>query len=159
MGQPGQIEASAGDSSLVFRAGSLLCALPLEEVIETMRPLATYPMAATPVFVRGICIMRGVPAPVVDVARVLGGGEAEVVRFVAVRTERGPVAFATGEVIGIRPAVADAGLHQAALLGSAPGGLVAGITRLGTEPLLLLQSMRVVPDEVWEAAAAAVVPS
>ena len=28
----------------------------------------------------------------------------------------------------------------------------------GAEPLLLLQSMRTVPDEVWEAAAAAVVP-
>jgi purine-binding chemotaxis protein CheW len=159
MGQPGQIEASAGDSSLVFRAGSLLCALRLDEVIETMRPLATHPMAATPAYVRGICIMRGMPTPVVDVARVLGGGEAEVARFVAVRTERGPVAFATGEVVGIRPAVADSGSGQAALLGSAPGGLVAGIGRIGTEPLLLLQSMRVVPDDVWEAAAAATVPS
>lgn len=150
---------SAGDSSLVFRAGALLCALRLDEVVETMRPLATHPMAATPSFVRGICIMRGVPTPVVDVARVLGGGEAEVARFVAVRTERGPVAFATGEVVGIRPTVADSGAQQAALLGSAPGGLVAGIGRLGTEPLLLLQSMRVVPDDVWAAAAATTVSS
>jgi purine-binding chemotaxis protein CheW len=159
VGQPGQIEGSAGDSSLVFRAGSLLCALRLDEVIETMRPLATHPMAGTPSFVRGVCIMRGVPTPVVDVARVLGGGAAEILRFVAVRTERGAVAFATGEVVGIRAAVADSGGQQTALLGSAPGGLVAGIGRIGTEPLLLLQSMRVVPDDVWEAAASAAVRS
>jgi purine-binding chemotaxis protein CheW len=141
--------------SLVFRAGSLLCALRLDEVIETMRPLAVRPLAGTPAYVRGVTIMRGVPTPVIDVARLLGGEQAEVARFVAVRTERGPVAFATGAVLGIRSTVADVGAQHAALLGATPGGLVAGIARIGAEPLLLLQSMRVVPDDVWAAAAAA----
>ncbi|HEV7964121.1 MAG TPA: chemotaxis protein CheW [Actinoplanes sp.] len=163
MGQLGQTvrpaEDADGTSSLVFRAGSLLCALRLDEVIETMRPLATHPLAGTPAFVLGISILRGVPTPVVDVARLLGGKRAEVARFVAVRTERGPVAFATGEVLGIRSTVADVGAQQAALLGATPGGLVAGIGRIGAEPLLLLQSMRVVPDDVWVAAAAAAMPS
>jgi purine-binding chemotaxis protein CheW len=143
----------------VFRAGSLLCALQLDEVIETMRPLATHSLAGTPAFVLGISILRGVPTPVIDVARLLGGGQAEVTRFVAVRTERGPVAFATGDVLGIRATVAGSGTQHDALLRSAPGGLVAGVARIGEEPLLLLQSMRVVPDEVWEAAASSVVPS
>jgi purine-binding chemotaxis protein CheW len=35
---------------------------------------------------------------------------------------------------------------------------VAGIGTLGDEPLLLLQSMRVVPDEVWVRAAGQAVP-
>ena len=47
MGQPGQSARPAGvlagGTSLVFRAGPLLCALRLDEVIETMRPLATQP--------------------------------------------------------------------------------------------------------------------
>lgn len=151
----------AGGTSLVFRAGSLLCALRLDDVIETMRPLPTRPLAGTPAFVRGICVMRGVPTPVVDLARLLAGEPAEACRFVAVRTERGPVAFATGPVLGIRTVVpGEATGPQAALLSTtgASGPLVAGIATSGAEPLLLLQSMRVVPDEVWARAAGQAVP-
>src|SRR3712207_1576586 len=98
----GPVEGSAGAASLVFRAGSLLCALHLDEVAETMRPLDTRPLAGSPPWVRGISVLRGVPVPVIDVARLLTGEPAEIARFVAVRTERGPVALATGEVSGIR---------------------------------------------------------
>ena len=79
MGQPGQtasVVESADTSALVFRAGSMLCALRLADVIETMRPLGTRPLAGTPAFVRGVSIVRGVPTPVVDVARLLGGARA-----------------------------------------------------------------------------------
>ena len=163
MVQPGQMappaEAPAGHSSLVFRAGPLLCALRLDEVIETMRPLATHPLAGTPTFVTGICIMRGAPTLVIDVARLLGGATAEVSRFVAVRTERGPVAFATGDIHGVRAVRAEGGEHNAALLGDAPARLIAGVGTIDAAPVLLLQSMRLVPDEVWAAAAALAVPS
>lgn len=152
-------EAPAGDSSLVFRAGPLLCALHLDEVIETMRPLTTHPLAGTPAFVTGICIMRGAPTLVVDVARLLGGIEAEVSRFVAVQTERGPVAFATGEIQGVRPVSTSTNGRHEALLGNAPARLIAAVGTLDAAPVLLLQSMRLVPDDVWAAAAAVTVPS
>jgi purine-binding chemotaxis protein CheW len=144
-----------GTTSVVFRAGSLLCALRLDDVIETMRPLATRPLAGAPAFVRGICIMRGVPTPVVDVARLLGGDQAEINRFLAVRTERGPVAFGTGDIIGIRATAAGgrAAEGHAGLLTGASSRLVAGVSSIDAEPLLLLQSMRVVPEHVWAAAA------
>jgi purine-binding chemotaxis protein CheW len=165
MGQSGHsaraAEIAAGGTSLVFRAGSLLCALRLDDVIETMRPLPVRALAGTPAFVRGICVMRGVPTPVVDVARLLGGEQVEFSRFVAVRTERGPVAFATGPVLGIRTvATGDATTGHAALLAGtgAASPLVAGIATIGAEPLMLLQSMRVVPDEVWVQAAGQAVP-
>jgi purine-binding chemotaxis protein CheW len=163
MVQPGQMappaESPAGDSSLVFRAGPLLCALRLDEVIETMRPLATHPLAGTPVFVTGICIMRGIPTLVIDVARLLGGSNAEVSRFIAVRTERGPVAFATGDIHGVRTvSTSTAGRHEA-LLGDAPARLIAAVGTIDAAPVLLLQSMRLVPDEVWAAAATLAVPS
>jgi purine-binding chemotaxis protein CheW len=145
-------------ASLVFRAGPLLCALRLDEVVETMRPLDTQPLAGTPAFVRGISVLRGVPTPVIDVARLLGGEQTEVHRYVAVRTERGAVALATGPVLGIRDVDANATAGHPALLGARSSRLVAGVGTVGAEPLLLLQSMRAVPDEVWEAAAAAVVP-
>ncbi len=163
MGQPGQMAppagGPAGDSSLVFRAGPLLCALRLDEVIETMRPLATHPLAGTPTFVTGICIMRGIPTLVIDVARLLGGADAEISRFVAVRTERGPVAFATGDIHGVRPVTAGTTGHHGALLGDAPARLIAAVGTIDAAPVLLLQSMRLVPDEVWAAAAALAVPS
>jgi purine-binding chemotaxis protein CheW len=163
MGQSGQLappaESAVGDGSLVFRAGPLLCALRLDEVIETMRPLRTHPLAGTPAFVTGICIMRGAPTLVVDVARLLGGVEAEVSRFVAVRTERGPVAFATGQIHGVRQVSADVTGRHEALLGDAPARLIAAVGTIDSVPVLLLQSMRLVPDEVWAAAAALAVPS
>jgi len=156
---PPPASTPAGDSSLVFRAGPLLCALRLDEVIETMRPLTIHPLAGTPAFVSGICIMRGLPSPVIDVARLLGGARAEISRFVAVRTERGPVAFATGVIHGVRPVSADAASRHKALLGDAPARLVAAVGTIDAEPVLLVQSMRLVPDEVWAAAAAVAVPS
>ncbi|GAA3341462.1 hypothetical protein GCM10020358_32890 [Amorphoplanes nipponensis] len=163
MVQPGQIapstEGTAGDDSLVFRAGALLCALRLGEVIETMRPLATHPLAGTPAFVTGICIMRGAPTLVIDVARLLGGAEARVTRFVAVRTDRGPVALATGEIQGVRAIGTGAAGHHEALLGEAPARLVAGVGTIDAAPVLVLRSMRLVPDEVWAAAAATAVPA
>jgi purine-binding chemotaxis protein CheW len=163
MGQPGQTATpavgTAGADSLVFRAGPLLCALRLDEVIETMRPLATHPLAGTPAFVTGICIMRGIPTLVIDVAHLLGGASADVSRFVAVRTERGPVAFATGEIQGVRPVSAGTGGRHEALLGDAPARLIAAVGTIDAAPVLLLQSMRLVPDEVWAAAATLAVPS
>ncbi len=152
-------DQGAGVVSLVFRAGPLLCALQLDEVIETMRPLETRALAGTPTFVRGITVLRGVPTPVIDVSRLLGGGTAEPERYLAVRTDRGAVALATGEVLGIRNVEAEPAGGHPALLSSGNTRLVAGVGTLATEPLLLLQSMRAVPDEVWEAAAAAGVPS
>ncbi|MBU2664246.1 chemotaxis protein CheW [Actinoplanes bogorensis] len=164
MRQYGQASDHPGDGtgviSLVFRAGPLLCALALDEVVETMRPLETRALAGTPAFVRGITVLRGVPTPVIDVSRLLGGGTAdEPERYLAVRTERGAIALATGEILGIRDVEADATGGHPALLGGRSTRLVAGVGTLGTEPLLLLQSMRAVPDEVWEAAAAAGVGS
>jgi purine-binding chemotaxis protein CheW len=145
-------------TALVFRAGPLLCALRLDEVRETMRPMETLPLAGTPAFVLGISVLRGVPTPVLDVCRLLGGGPGDLRRYVTVGTERGAVALATGEVTGIRPVHPEPAGGHPALLGGASSRLVAGVDTVGAEPLLLLQSMRAVPDEVWEAAAAAGVP-
>jgi purine-binding chemotaxis protein CheW len=153
--QYGQLAApDEAVTALVFRAGALLCALPLDEVVETMRPLATRPLAGTPGFVLGISVLRGIPTPVIDVARLLTGLAGEVERYVAIRTERGPVALAIGTVLGIQATdTGPADAHPALLGGS--HRLVAGVATLGSEPLLLLQNLRAVPDEVWEAAAAA----
>ena len=53
---------------LVFRVLTFHCALPLEHVSETMRPLPVEPIAGVISPVAGVAIIRGGPVPVVDVA-------------------------------------------------------------------------------------------
>ncbi|MEU4623660.1 chemotaxis protein CheW [Actinoplanes sp. NPDC023801] len=157
-GQQGGALAPAldvGVAALVFRAGPFYCALPLSEVIETMRPLATRPLAGTPPYVRGLTILRGAPAPVIDMTRLLTGVEAAVDRYVAVRAGRGPVVCATGPVLGVRLVHVQPPEGPAALLAGVSGALIAAVGTVGTEPLLLLHGIAAVPDEVWEAAGAA----
>jgi purine-binding chemotaxis protein CheW len=141
-----------GVAALVFRAGSFYCALPLGEVIETMRPLATRPLAGTPPYVLGLTILRGAPAPVIDMTRLLTGAETTVDRYVAVRAGRGPIVCATGPVLGVRDVHVEPPEGPAALLAGVSRALIAAVGTVGTEPLLLLHSIAAVPDEVWEAA-------
>jgi purine-binding chemotaxis protein CheW len=164
--QPGQTltdpdgTLGVAGTALIFRAGPLYCALPLGEVIETMRPLPVQPLAGTGSIVRGVCVMRGASTPVIDVAQLLGGHAASASRFIAVRTDRGPVALATGDVLGIRT-VEDAGAarQRASALGGAAMRMVSAVGTFHGEPLLVLQSMGVLADEIWAAAAAPAGPS
>src|SRR5688572_15607941 len=57
---------------LICRVSTRVCALPLDAVVETMRPLVVEPVAGAPGFVSGLSIVRGEPIPVVDAARLLG---------------------------------------------------------------------------------------
>jgi purine-binding chemotaxis protein CheW len=143
-------DGSVAEPALVFRAGTLLCAVRLAEVIETMRPLPVHRVADAPAFVSGLCILRGRPAPVVDVALLLTGVAAEALRFVAVRTERGLVALATGTVIDVCASPPADGRENAAPLGPTAARLVAGVGTVGDEPLFQLRSMRILPDEMWD---------
>ncbi len=153
MGQRGE---SAGIVALVFQAGALFCAFPLDEVVETMRPLRTRPLAGTPPYVRGLAILRGAPSPVVDVTRLLTGEIGDIERYVAVRAGQGTIACATGPVLGVQEIdVVPPEGPVAILSGVVSKSLVAAVGRIGTDPLLLLHGIRAVPDEVWEAASAA----
>ena len=75
--------------SLLCRVGDLLCALPLEHVEETMRPMPVEAIAGLPSFVRGLAVVRGAPIPVVDAASLLSGDTSDATRatrFVTVKT-------------------------------------------------------------------------
>lgn len=138
--------------SLVFRAGPLRCSLPLGEVVETMRPLTIRPLADLPPFVRGVSIMRGVPAPVIDVALLLSGQAAQISRFIAVRCALGTLAFATGDVSGIWAVGPDADSHPARLLTGASAALVDAVATFDAEPLLMLSGGGLVDPKIWAAA-------
>lgn len=138
---------------LLCRIDRRLCALPLEHVVETMRPMPVERLSGTPAFVQGVSIIRGVPVPVVDAAALLGARESQPSRFVTVRAGGRQVALAVDAVLGVRVIPAESIHDLAPLLHDAGSELIAGLGSLDAELLVALQSARIVPGSVWDALA------
>lgn len=142
----GAVDEFATDMWLVCRVRARRCALPLDRVIETMRPLPIEPMAGSPAFVRGLSVIRGVPLPVIDAALLLGEPAEHAERFVIVRVDDRQVALAVGQVLGVRDA-ARGSLHALPpLLGDTSAPAVAAVGLLDAQLLLVLGSARLLPD-------------
>lgn len=124
---------------LLCRAHTRLCGLPLQNVVETCRPLPLEPVLSAPSFVIGVAVIRGQPLPVVDVAMLLGDRQ-EVTRFVTVRLGQRQVAlaFASVEGVGDGPA-APAGLPP--LLTGAQRDAISSLEMLDGELLVLLNAV------------------
>jgi purine-binding chemotaxis protein CheW len=136
---------------LICRVQTRLCALPLEHVIETLRPLPVEPVAGAPPFVLGLAVIRGAPLPVVDAARLLGAADAKAERFITVDAGNRRIALAVGRVLGVR-AVAPESLHALpALLHEADTDVIAAIGLLDAELLLVLRSARLLPEDALPA--------
>src|SRR5215468_8425951 len=101
-------EPEAAHRVLAVRAGARMLALPIESVVETMRPLPVEPLAGAPSFVLGLAVIRGAAIPVVDVAGETPG------RFVTLRLGARRIALAVEAVLGL------AALEPATLSGLPP---------------------------------------
>jgi purine-binding chemotaxis protein CheW len=134
--------------SLLCRIADRLCALPLEHVIETMRPLPIEPVEGAPDAVRGLSIVRGVPIPVVDASRFFGPQATAPGRFVTLRVGERVAALAVDAVIGVRGLAVPSLEKLPALLGAAAADSVAAIATLDAELLLVLDGARLIPDEL-----------
>ena len=139
------------DLSLVCRVSTRLCALPLERVSETMRPLPVDPLAGASRPVRGIAIIRGVPMPVVDAGWLFTDEEFHPTRFVIVRVDTRRVALAVDAVIGVRPIPAERLNELPSLVKVAAPDAIAAIGVLDAELLVILSNTRLVPESVWNA--------
>lgn len=148
----------SGESTLrvlLCRLPACVIALPLEHVIETMRPLAIEPLSATaPAFVKGVSVIRGLPVPVVDTARLLGAAAATGPtpsmgrRFVTVRSGGRTVALAFDEVIGIRTLPSDTVRELPPLLQRAESDAVTAIGALDDQLLIVLRTASIVPEDL-----------
>ncbi|GAB7037005.1 MULTISPECIES: chemotaxis protein CheW [Catenuloplanes] len=127
--------------SLIFRAGTVLCALPLGDIVELMRPLPIQPLAGSAHYVRGVSVVRGVAVPVLDLGRLLGDFDTAAERFVT--TKAGGV-LAIGAVLGVRDVHPETGREAPSM-----GGVVAAVGVLDAEPLMFLD-----PDGVTRMVAA-----
>lgn len=136
---------------LVCEVGRRACGLALEHVVEIMRPLPFEPLATAPSFVAGVTIVRGEPIPVIDLRRLLGSAAASARRLVTLRLESRRAGLLVDAVQGVRLIRADTLQALPRLLGDASADIVTEIGRLDEQLLFVLESGRLVPDEVWSA--------
>lgn len=134
---------------LLCRAGTVLCALPVACVIETMRPLSFDMLPGSPHFVVGMAIVRGAPLPVIVVSRLFDKEEKRPERLVIARVGSRCVGLAVDEVIGVRALAAETLQELPPLLRDASQEAVAGIGTLDGELLVVLKAARIVPAEVF----------
>jgi purine-binding chemotaxis protein CheW len=135
---------------LLCRLPTRFIGVPLEHVIETMRPLPVQLLSGAPDCVSGLSVIRGVPVPVVDAGRLIGESETRPGRFVTVRAGDRVVALAVDDVVGVRAILTESLQGLPPLLRDAGAESIAAIGALDGELLLILHSARVVPDDLPE---------
>ena len=140
--------------SLVVRVQTRVCAVPLEHVVETMRPLPVESVAGMPAFVRGISIIRGVPTPVVDLGAVFGAPSNAFERIVTLRLGDRQVALCVDAVLGVRDLDLSAIHELPPLLRGASQDVLEAIGTLDGQLLTVLRAGWELPDEVWQVLAA-----
>jgi purine-binding chemotaxis protein CheW len=138
-----------GQRALLCRVGDLLCALPLDFVEETMRPMAVEAIAGAPAFVRGLAVVRGVPIPVVDAATLLTGVASHPTRFVTVKTGGRRVALAVDAVVGVVEIPPGSLDILPLMFQSASRAVISAIGTLDADLLLVLEGTRLIPEELW----------
>jgi purine-binding chemotaxis protein CheW len=147
--------AAVATPVLVVRIEHRLAALPLGDVIETMRPLPIEAIAGAPAGVLGLAIVRGAPVPVLDLRVLLGLPAAPCARFVTARVAERCVAFAVDEVVGAREIAPGALAGLPPLLGEAQPELVTAMGALDRELLLVLRAGRRLLEAVGQVGAGA----
>jgi purine-binding chemotaxis protein CheW len=154
-------------NALVVKAGTRGCAIPLQHVRETLRPLPIEPVAGVPLYLRGISLIRGHPVPVADLGALLGesdsGSEIAIddddgndnlagdraARLVLLQLGQRQVAVAVSAVIGVRRLdSADFGALPP-LLADAGQRAIEAVGVQDAELLLVLRAARLLPDDLW----------
>lgn len=134
---------------LLCRVHLFVCGVPLPSVIETLRPLPREPLSSAPDFVCGVSIIRGVPVPVVDAGLLLGGAPARPTRFVTLRAGARTVALAVDAVIGVRRLDTARAGELPPLLAGVGSTAIQSLGSLDRALLLVLESGRLVPEELF----------
>jgi purine-binding chemotaxis protein CheW len=141
---------------LICEAGARRCALRLDAVIETMRPLATQPVESDFAWLTGVALVRGQPCPVLDLSLLLGE-PAPVTRWVTARVGQAGervVALAVSRVDGVSGLPAS-DLEAAPPLLSASSEALQALAVHDGHLLSLLSTASLLKEEAWAALEAA----
>jgi purine-binding chemotaxis protein CheW len=133
------------DMWLLCKAGSHRFALPMANVIETMRMLPVEAVNGPPRIVCGLSIIRGAAVPVIDTARMFDDEAARYERLVTVRTGERIVAFAASAVLGVQMIQGSECEGLPPLLRDAE--VIAALARLDEQLVFFLRVARALPDD------------
>lgn len=134
---------------LIVHAGPRLCALPLGEVVEVMRPLPLQPVGGGLPFLAGISVVRGQARPVVDLAALLAVASPPAERFVCLRTGDRRLILAVGGVRGIRRFDEAELAELPPLLREAHGDYADRLALVDGDAAVVLDAGRILPASAW----------
>jgi purine-binding chemotaxis protein CheW len=141
--------------ALLISVNRRLCAIPLDCVAEIMRPLPIDSVAGVPDYVLGVSTVRGRPAPVVALARVLGDDETVSAGiFVSLRIGQRVVALAVDSVSGIKTIHQDLLQELPPLLHGAQAEVIEAMGHLDAQLLIILRAAQLIPEDAWTKIAA-----
>jgi len=135
---------------LVCSLASRLCALPLGAVLETMRPLPLVPFSGAPDFVLGLAVIRGEAVPVVDAGRLAGDRPVRAGRFVTLRAGGRTAALAVEGVMGLKTMGAASFAAFPPLLAGDDSGVVRAVAARDPGLLVVLDGVRLLPEDTWK---------
>ncbi|MEO6772903.1 MAG: chemotaxis protein CheW [Kofleriaceae bacterium] len=129
---------------LIARVGTLTCAIPVEHVVETMRPLPVEPLGQAAAYVRGIAVIRGAPTLVIDAAALFETTAGAGARFVVIRAASRTAALLVDAVSEVR-AIARAELQALPPLArAATSDVIAAIGAVDSELVVVLEAAKLV---------------
>lgn len=132
---------------LLCPVGAHVCAIPLAQIDETMRPLPIQPFDAAPPFVLGASTIRGAVVPIVDLAALFGGNAQRAERVVTLRLGERRVGIVTTGAPEIRILDNETIEVMPPLLREAAGEQVSAVAKLDGALVLLLEPMRLLSME------------
>jgi purine-binding chemotaxis protein CheW len=136
---------------LIAQVGTLACAIPVEHVVETMRPLPVEPLGHGAACVRGVAVIRGEPTIVIDAAALFGQHSKTSAgarsRFVVVRAAAKTAALLVDSVDEVR-VIAQAELGALpALARAASSDVIAAIAAVDAKLVVVLEAIKLMPSE------------
>jgi purine-binding chemotaxis protein CheW len=138
----------SGIPVVLCRLATRLVGLPIEHVIETMRPQPIRRLSGAPEFVMGIAVIRGSPIPVLDAGSLLGESASPPGRFVTLMAGGRTIALSVEAVVGIRSIPSGSLDALPPLLREAGAETITALGTLDAELLLVLRSVRLLPEEL-----------
>jgi purine-binding chemotaxis protein CheW len=146
---------------LLFRSGSRVGALALADVREIMRPLPIEHLTGASPPVMGVALVRGMPAPIIDAAQLLGESclprekRAFPSRFISLKLGARSACLIVDAVLDVRTLSTAQLQATPPVLGTSASEAMSRIGALDRELLVVLSTARMVSDAVWASLPAA----